>query len=145
MLPYILLLIYLVILLSCCGYAIRFGGKSEVYGAAIMVVGSFLTPAVGYLFDSRWTSTEFGVLLVDLGVLCLFLVLALRSDKFWPLWITAFQVIGVVTHLARFVDPGIIPRAYSIAQGFWAYPMLVALVIGARVEHIAAKARAVRY
>jgi hypothetical protein len=145
MLPYILLLIYLVILLSSCGYAIRFGGKSEVYGATIMVVGSFLTPIVGYFFDSRWRSTEFGVLLVDIGVLSLFLALALRSDKYWPLWTTAFQVIGVVTHLARFVDPGIIPRAYSIAQGFWAYPMLVALVIGARGDHIAAKINAGRY
>jgi hypothetical protein len=143
-LPYLLFLFYLIVLISSCVYAIRLGGPSERYGATIMLVGSFLTAAAG-LFVSGWHNTEVGVMLVDLAVLAAFLTLALTSDKYWPLWTSAFQVIGVATHLARFVDPAIIPRAYSIAQGFWAYPMLVALVIGAKAEHIAVKAKAVRY
>lgn len=142
-LPYILFLFYLVTLISSCAYAIRFGGPSEKYGATIMLVGSFLTAAAG-LFASGWHNTEVGVMLVDLAVLAAFLTLALHSDKYWPLWTTAFQVIGVATHLARFVDPAIIPRAYSMAQGFWAYPMLAALVIGAREGRTAAKGNAAR-
>jgi len=142
-LPYILLLFYLVALISSCAFAIRFGGISERYGAAIMLIGSFLTAVAG-LFASGWHNTEIGVLLVDIAVLAAFLTLALHSDKYWPLWTTAFQVIGVATHLARLIDPAIIPRAYSMAQGFWAYPMLAALVIGARANHIAARRNAVR-
>ena len=144
MLPKILILIDLITLLSSCAYVFRVGGRFEVYGAAIIIVGSFMTPIVGYLVGSRWQSTEYGVLLVDIAVLAAFLMLALRSDKYWPLWTTAFQVIGVATHLARFADPAIIPRAYSMAQGFWVYPMLVALVIGARADHIATKSNAKR-
>ena len=143
MAPYILLLIYLITLLSSCAYAVRLGGQSELIGAGIMMAGSFLTPAVGFV-SLKLHAHLVGALLVDLAVLAAFLTLALRSDKFWPLWTTAFQIIGVATHLAKAVDPGIIPRAYSIAQGFWAYPMLVALVIGVRADHIAAKGSAGR-
>jgi hypothetical protein len=143
-LPYILFLFYLIALIASCVYAIRRGGPSEKYGATIMLVGSFLTAAAG-LFASGWHHTEGGVLLVDLSVLAAFLTLALTSDKYWPLWTTAFQIIGVATHLARFVDPAIIPRAYSIAQGFWAYPMLAALVIGAKMERPAMRISAARY
>ncbi|SDC45784.1 hypothetical protein SAMN05444678_103104 [Sphingomonas sp. YR710] len=143
MIFYILLATYLVTLLSSCAYAIRFGGQSELIGAGIMIAGSFLTPVVGFAF-SKLHAHLVGAMLIDLAVLAAFLTLALRSDKFWPLWTTAFQIIGVATHLAKFVDPAIVPRAYSIAQGFWAYPMLAALVIGARADHIAAKSNAKR-
>lgn len=140
---YVLSLIYLVTLLSSCAYALRYGGQSERIGAGIMLAGSFLTPVVGFV-AMKLHAHLVGAMLIDLAVLAAFLTLALRSDKFWPLWTTAFQIIGVATHLAKFVDPVIVPRAYSIAQGFWAYPMLVALVIGARADHIAAKSSAGR-
>jgi cytochrome bd-type quinol oxidase subunit 2 len=140
----ILKLAYLITLLSCCAYAIRFGGETERQGVGIMAGGSVLT-AVAVAFGSKWQSLQTGVFIVDLGVLAAFLTLALRSDKYWPLWTTAFQVIGVATHLARLADPAIVPRAYSIAQGFWAYPMLAAMVIGVRAAHTAATRRGVRY
>ncbi len=136
-------LFYLTALVSSCAYAIRFGGESEKQGAAIMIGGSVLT-AIAVALGSKWKSLQTGVLLVDLAVLFAFLLLALRSDKYWPLWTTAFQVIGVATHLARLADPNIIPRAYSMAQGFWAYPMLAALAIGARADRIAAMRRGER-
>lgn len=142
MIVYILSLVYMTILLSSCVYAIRFGSESEVTGAGIMLVGSFLTVVVDIMTPKH--VHLLGTLLVDLAVLAAFFRLALRSDKFWPLWTTAFQIIGVATHLAKLADPVIVPRAYSIAQGFWAYPMLVALVIGARADHIVARNRARR-
>jgi hypothetical protein len=143
MAAYILSFIYLVTPLSSCAYAIRCGGKSELIGAGIMIAGSFFTPIIGFV-SFKLHAHLVGAMLIDLAVLAALLTLALRSDKFWPLWTTAFQIIGVATHLAKFVDPAIVPRAYSIAQGFWAYPMLVALVIGARADHIAAKSNAKR-
>ncbi|RVT92490.1 hypothetical protein [Sphingomonas crocodyli] len=140
----ILQLAYLITLISVCAYAVRCGGRPERQGAAIMFAGSVLTVPAAKLV-AQWQSPAFGVLAVDLAVLGGFLAIALRSDRFWPLWTTAFQLVGVATHLARLADPGIIPRAYSMAQGFWAYPMLVALAIGVRENRSRAMHRGVRF
>jgi hypothetical protein len=126
----LLLEIYLATLLLACSYAYRNGGVTEKQGAGIMVVGSILTALMG----TGWQGVNFGVLLVDLAVLVALVVLMLRTDKYWLLWMTAFHVIGVLTHIAKMIDPLILPRAYSIGQGFWAYPMLVALAMGVSEE-----------
>lgn len=126
----ILLELYLVTLLVVCSYAYWNGGAIEKQGAGIMILGSILTAIMG----TGWHGVNFGVLLVDLVVLAALMALMLRADKFWLLWMTAFHVIGVLTHIAKLVDPAILPRAYSIGQGFWAYPMLIALVLGVSEE-----------
>jgi hypothetical protein len=126
----ILLEIYLVTLLLVCSYAYWNGGTTEKRGAGIMVAGSVLTALMG----TGWRGPNFGVLLVDLGVLAALMVLMLRTDKYWLLWMTAFQLIGVMSHIARLMDAAILPRAYSIGQGFWAYPMLMALSLGVSEE-----------
>jgi hypothetical protein len=126
----ILLELYLVALLLVCSYAYWNGGVTEKRGAGIMVAGSLLTALVG----TGWRGVNSGVLLVDLAVLVALVFLMLRTDKYWLLWMTAFHVIGVLTHIAKMIDPVILPRAYSIGQGFWAYPMLVALVMGVSEE-----------
>jgi hypothetical protein len=137
-------LAYLVTLLSACTFAMLRGGRDEQHGAMIMLGGSLLS-GLAVAIQPHWRSMQTGVLIVDLGVLAALFTLALRSDRYWPLWITAFQLIGVATHLARLADPGIIPRAYSIAQGFWAYPMLAVLSLGVRESRIAAMRRAARF
>ena len=121
-----LLEVYLVTLLLACSYAYWSGGETEKQAAVIMVAGSVLTG----LMATGWRSVDLGVLVVDLAVLVALVVLMLRTDKYWLLWITAFHVIGVLTHVARLIDPAILPQAYAIGQGFWAYPMLVTLVLG---------------
>jgi hypothetical protein len=124
--------VFLAALLGTCWFAFTYGRKTERWGAAIMFFGSLLSLPAETLFGSGWQSPEYGVLAVDvLGFIAL-LVLALRSNRFWPLWATSFQAIAVVTHLATMADHSILPRAYAIAQPFWGYPMLLALVLGTR-------------
>src|SRR5690348_8693069 len=100
----VLQIVYDLILLGCCGYAILAGGRDERIGAAIMLAGSALTVAAALLPDFSWRTARLGVTLVDLTVLGALLALALRTDRFWPLWMTAFHLIAVATHLAILVD-----------------------------------------
>lgn len=132
----ILLEIYLVTLLLACSYAYWNGGATEKQGSAIMVAGSVLTALMG----TGWHGVNFGVLLVDLAVLATLVVLMLRTDKYWLLWMTAFHLIGVLTHIAKLIDPTILVRANAIGQGFWAYPMLIALALGVSKERRRSKA-----
>ena len=124
--------VYLIVLIGCCGYALRSGGTPERIGALIILAGSFLSWPAGTLFGNNFRSAELGILVVDCLVLVSYTFLALRCDRFWPLWITGFHVVAVATHLAVMVDAQIVPQAYAMAQPFWAYPMLITLWIGTK-------------
>jgi hypothetical protein len=123
-------LVYLASLLGVSGYALWRGGRPERFVAIIMLLGSFLSIPAAHMVATIWQSPEFGILAVDLVVLALLIFLLLLSDRFWPIWITAIQFVSVAIHFAVMVELTIVPRAYAMAQGFWAYPMLIVLMIG---------------
>jgi hypothetical protein len=75
-------------------------------------------------------SVEIGVFIVDAVCLVAFLVLALRANRFWPLWVAGLQLIGTAGHAVKLADPEIIRRAYQIVLVFWSYPMLLLIVLG---------------
>lgn len=123
-------LVYLVLLIGCCGYAFLRGGGPEKIGAAILAIGSFLTLIALSTFSVRYSSVEVGVFLVDVATLVAFLALALRAERHWTLWVAALQIIGTAAHAVKLVDHEIIRRAYAIALVFWSYPMLALIVLG---------------
>jgi hypothetical protein len=123
-------LFYISLLLGCCIYAYRRGGAPEWIGAAILAVGSFLSFAALSSGATIYRSVEVGVFVVDVAALIAFLALALRAQRLWPLWVTAFQLIGIAGHAVRMADPHLMPWGYAFALRFWAYPMLLLLVLG---------------
>lgn len=123
-------ILYIVTLLVTCSVAFWKGGRTERLGALIILIGSGLTIWVeqAHMFD--WRHERTGLVIVDLMVLVAFFALALQTNRFWPLWATAFHLIAVATHLIIFIQPPRVLQAYAIIQGFWAYPMLAAILIG---------------
>lgn len=123
-------LVYLTLLALCWAYSLGRGGAPEKIGATILVVGSLLTAAA--IDDGRgsFQGVEVGVVLIDILCSLAFVALALRADRFWPLWIAALQVGGTAGHAVKFIDPHIVPRAYAFMLAAWAYPMLVLLFAG---------------
>ena len=75
------------------------------------------------------------MMLVDLGVLAGFVVVALRSERFWPLWVAGLQLTTSIGHLLKGVDQDLLPRAYGAALQFWSYPILVILAVGTYRSH----------
>ena len=126
--------LYYIFLVACCGYAILRGSRVEYIGAAIMVVGSLSTLVIGRMVENSWKSVEGGIFAVDIVALVALICLALKSDRFWPIWATAFHLLAVTIHTAMIVEPQIKPWAFATGSAFWAYPMLLALAIGS-YEH----------
>jgi cytochrome bd-type quinol oxidase subunit 2 len=124
----LLALAYWITLLICAGYALRRGERPEQTGAVLMFIGSIAS--VIATSTVRFRQLEHGIFVVDALLLVALLVLALRVDRQWPLWMTGFHAVGLATHAAMIVRPEVVPRAYALAQGFWGYPMLIALVVG---------------
>lgn len=123
-------LIYDALLLACWAYAMLKGGAPERIGASILLVGSALTFLAVTGPTARFASMEAGILAVDVAASIAFLVLALRAERFWPLWITGLQLIGTAGHVVKLVDPDVIRWAYAFVLAFWSYPMLFLLTLG---------------
>jgi len=74
-------------------------------------------------------------MLVDLGVLAAFVAVALRSKRFWPLWVAGLQLTTSIGHLLKGIDQDLLPRAYGAALQFWSYPILLILAVGTYRSH----------
>jgi hypothetical protein len=122
--------IYYAILALCCGYAGLKGAVPEKIGAAIFTIASVLSTALVSDRGVRFGSLEAGVFAVDVAVLLALLALALRAERFWPLWALALHLIETAGHTVKLVDPLVIPRAYAFVLALWSYPMLLLLVAG---------------
>jgi len=120
--------LFLGLLLVVGAYVMWRGSGAARAALAIIFVGSLLSAATAH-YDALWRMSETGIFLVDVAVLLAFIAVLARSDCFWPMWITAFQMIAVGTHLARFVRPHTVPFAYAIAEQLWVYLMLALLTV----------------
>lgn len=114
-----------------CGTALWYGRDSERWTALILVfaaVGSMIAQS------SNFSQPESGILLIDLALLSYLIWLALRSDRFWPLYAAGFQIIGTLIHVARITDESIFQSAYATGQILWSYPVLLTLAFGTWFE-----------
>lgn len=78
----------------------------------------------------RFDDVELGVLLIDGGLFLGFLGVALRSSRFWPLWVAGFQLTTIVGHGLKAVDTSLFPTAYAAAINLWSYPIILILAVG---------------
>lgn len=120
--------VFWALVVSTCLYALWRGGAPERIGAAIFIIGGLLSAAAISARPVRFLSIESGVLAVDLAMLAAFVVLALRAERFWPIWMTALHIVSTAGHAVKAVDPAMIRLGYAFAMAFWAYPMLLLLV-----------------
>lgn len=71
-----------------------------------------------------------GVMIIDILLLAILLFVALKSDRWWPMWGTAFQAINVVIHLAVLADAKIWGWAYFMGGAVFSYLTMFALFVG---------------
>ena len=118
------------LLILCCLCAFVAGGRPERIGAAVYaascVASFFLHSARGF----HYRAVETGVFIVDIILFAAFVVLALRADRLWPIWVSALLGLGVMGHLGRMAGPGTMPWAYQIVTSVWSYPILALIAAG---------------
>lgn len=118
------------VLLAVSTLAFMYGGYPERAGTGIIIIGSVATAFLGLGSIIHVQQFELGVLFTDSIVLLALVLLTLRSVRYWPLWATSFHAITVMTHVAALLSPQSVPRAYLVLQGFWIYPMFIAILLG---------------
>ena len=110
-------------------YVLWRGRRDEREIGFVLVVGVIATHLSISPLSSRYAGVETNVLIVDLLVLASFLYVALKSDRFWPLWIAGLHVTTVVAHALKLLTGDLVPIAYAVALRFWAYPELIILAV----------------
>jgi hypothetical membrane protein len=122
---------FLALLILCAGYALAAGGAPERTGSAIYVVSAVVTYLIlGFHSGHKWFQVEFGVFIVDVITFVVFVWLALRANRFWPIWVSALLGLGVLAHLARLAGPDVRWYAYAVVLTIWSYPILAIMALG---------------
>ena len=120
---------YYAILFLVSAYAIIRGRSDERIAVATCIVATVATNIV-YTPKGSFVGVELGVFLVDVGTFAAFTFLALRSERFWPLWLAGLQLTTVIAHLLKAVHLDLMPQAYAAAARFWVYPIFLVIVVG---------------
>jgi hypothetical protein len=118
------------LLFPCIAYAFLAGGAPERIGAAVYALAAVGSHLIMLTHGDRWLSIEVGVFIVDVLLFISFTILALRANRFWPLWVSALLGLGVLGHLARLGGPGMYWWAYVVTLTIWSYPILGLIALG---------------
>lgn len=123
--------VYWTLLLIVLVAAFRRGDRETRAASMICVVATILSMVLVRPYALGFRQVETWVALIDIGVLLAFVVIAMRSMRFWPLWVSGLQLTTVLAHGLRLLQPELVDLAYAAAMRFWSYPILLILAIAA--------------
>lgn len=133
------ILLYYALLLLVVALAFWRGRLDEKWAACTCVVGTVLTAATSYALGDRWGDFDLFLFVVDAAVFLSFLFIALRSERFWPMWVAGLQLTATSVHLLKLINPELMRFVFGAALAFWSYPILALIAVGAwrttLVEH----------
>ncbi|WP_116969069.1 hypothetical protein [Blastomonas sp. UPD001] len=127
-------IIFWFLALLSCGFVWLHGQADGRRAVGLFLVATLLTWGAQTL-DTKWQQTHWPLMAVDTAYLVAAYVFALRSDRYWPLWIAAFQLLTVATHVATIIAPDYLPKIYSAIATFWVVPLLLSMVAGVYLDH----------
>jgi len=116
-------LLYTVLMWIICTFAIFRGRPAERLVALALLIGSILTPLVS---SGLFRHVETRIVIVDILVFVVFFTAGLFSQRYWTLWVTAIQGVGMLGHLLPLM-PLSSPWVYANAISLWAWPILFLL------------------
>src|SRR5215211_4833262 len=106
---------YWIVLFVVSAYAFARGRLDERLAAAICIFATLVTWIFNSPLHERFASVELGVFAADLLALAGFTFIALRTDRYWPLWVAGLQLTTTMAHVLKAVDLNLLPQAYAAA------------------------------
>ncbi len=120
------------ILLAIAGAAWRWGAGPERACATALLYMRFIDWPYHWIFGLHvYVSTvDIGHAFIDFTTAIALLVIALRANRVYPLWLAALQIVSFISHLAMSLSPVIAGLAYVILIIFPSYLELAILALG---------------
>lgn len=115
--------------------ALRFGGRVERYGAAIVAMMFVLGRVGTALLDRQFLTVDMVSTAQDVLALAGFAYLGIYTKKVWPLWAAAFQLLSVGAHFIRALEIAVRPVVYAWMKSGPTWAVLLLLIIGTLGHH----------
>lgn len=128
-------IIFWSLLLLTFGYALWRGRGDEKIAAGVALLATIATQFVMPPPSLRYSGLQFDLVVIDMAVLAAFVAIALRSERFWPLWVAGLQLTNSMAHLMKGIESDLLPQAYAAAAVFWSYPILLTIIVGTWRTH----------
>lgn len=122
-------IIFLSLLGTAFGLAIRFGGAPERWTAFMFLVATVMSDLLYQAPAERYYTVEVAVAFVDIALLFGLGAVLLKADRFWPIAMFAVHSVTVLSHLVKLLDASIVRHAYVIAIVSPGYATLLILIV----------------
>lgn len=116
-----------VIMTLISAFAAWAGGRAQKVVALICFVAWIGSAAIQ---DRSYKHPQYATLVLDIALMIIFVILALRWRRPWLTGVATFQTLTMASHFAMILDPRIWPRASITAYLVWSYMVLVCLLWG---------------
>ena len=96
--------IYWAILLLICAFAFWRGRQEERIAAGACLAATIVTVWIIPPVALRYSAMDPAQLAIDGAMLATFVTIALRSERFWPLWVAGLQLTMSTSHLMKAIE-----------------------------------------
>lgn len=120
---------YIGLAIGTCTYAIRCGGTPERIVGIVILAGLAGDPILHQLLHLRFATVDPTHLVIDISRFAAFAAVALTASRFWPIWISSFQLLALGAHVAKAMNLAIHPIVYATMSVMWSYGMLAVLIV----------------
>lgn len=114
-------------MLAICGLALLVGRRLERGLAVVTVAAWFLSAAVQ---SPDRVGVQWGIFAVDIVYLLILIVLCAFERRVWILFMAAFQLLVVLTHVAFIIDRTLMQWGFFSAYYLWSDAQLAAFAVG---------------
>jgi len=129
LLLYASLIVYLTVLALTLWAAFASGDRDARTAGWITAAGVAATQ-LAWAVGPRWTAFDPGIMAVDAAMVAGYGIVARRSLRWWPIWLTAAQLASVLTHFAPLAAPDRMRGLYQLSQPAWMFIVLGAIAYG---------------
>ncbi|ALH82487.1 hypothetical protein [Sphingopyxis macrogoltabida] len=118
--------LYYGVLLITVTVALLRGGPLERWAAYTALIASVSTTVLAP--NPEWTDIEINIFVVDIAVLASFWSISLKTKRFWPYWITGWQLITIFGHIQKMMFSEILAGPYALLSMYISYPILFVIL-----------------
>lgn len=107
------------------------GGGPERGTAVAFVLALAGSASVGFIeVPGEFRVVPIGLLLVDFLLLAGLCTIAVRANRWWPIPVAGCQLVAVLVHAGKLLQPAMIPNSYAFLITIWSWPMVALLASG---------------
>jgi hypothetical protein len=122
---------FVALLLVVLAFAGAKGGGPERAVALAYIIASAGSLSLSFFeMPGEFRVVPVHILVTDVLLLAALCVLAIRANRWWVIPTAGCQLVAVLVHTGKLVDPAMIPNGYAFLTTIWSWPRVALLALG---------------